>query len=61
MSIQIYNKDVRDAFFDRIYDLAREDKDLVFITADAGAFSLQRFKKDFPDFYKMLQNLPEFC
>ena len=49
MSIQIYNKDVRDAFFDRIYDLAREDKDLVFITADAGAFSLQRFKKDFPE------------
>lgn len=49
MSEKIFEKDVRDAFFDRIYELASKDKDLVFITADAGAFSLQRFKKDFPE------------
>ena len=42
-------KDVRDAFFDKIYELASKDENLIFITADAGAFSLQRFKKDFPE------------
>ena len=49
MSEKIFKKDVRDAFFDRIYELACEDKDLIFITADAGAFSLKRFQKDFPE------------
>ena len=49
MSENISEKDVRDAFFDKVYDLAKEDENLVFITADAGAFSLQRFKNDFPE------------
>ena len=43
------DKDVRDAFFDQVYELACNDEDLVFITADADAFSLRRFKKDFPE------------
>jgi len=42
------NIDIRDAFFDEVYLKASTDKDVVFITADADAFSLQRYRKDFP-------------
>ena len=49
MTSKLSDKDVRDAFFDQVYELARDDKDVVFITADADAFSLRRFKKDFPE------------
>lgn len=49
MAENIHKKDVRDAFFDKIYELASKDKNLIFITADAGAFGLKRFKKDFPE------------
>ena len=45
------NIDLRDAFFDELYDLARKDKDLIFLTADMGAFSLKRFKKDMREQY----------
>jgi len=41
--------DIRDAFFDKIYDIASKDKDVIFITADTDAFSIRKFKKDFPD------------
>jgi len=41
--------DIRDAFFDKIYDIAAIDKEVIFITADADAFSLKRYKKDFPE------------
>jgi transketolase len=41
--------DIRDAFFDQIYNHAAKDSSLIFISADADAFSLQRFKRDFPD------------
>ena len=41
--------DIRDAFFDEIYDIASKDKDVIFITADADAFSLRKYKQDFPD------------
>jgi len=44
-------KDMRDVFFDRVYDLACEDERIVFLSADHGAFSLEKFKKDFPDRY----------
>ncbi|MEI8010953.1 MAG: transketolase C-terminal domain-containing protein [Candidatus Omnitrophota bacterium] len=43
--------DLRDACFDEIYALASHDPDVIFLTADMGAFSLQRFKKDFPSQY----------
>ena len=33
--------DMRDAFFDSVYDLAAKDKDLIVLTADHGAFSLE--------------------
>lgn len=41
--------DIRDAFFDEIYDIAAKDENVVFVTADADAFSIRRYKKDFPD------------
>jgi transketolase len=41
--------DIRDAFFDKIYELATKDENVVFMTADADAFSLRRYKQDFPD------------
>ena len=42
------NVDIRDAFFDKIYELAAKDENVVFLTADADAFSLRRYKNDFP-------------
>lgn len=40
--------DMRDAFFNGIYDCVRKDKDVIVITADHGAFGLTRIEKDFP-------------
>ncbi len=36
----------RDAYIDVVYDAARLDKDVIFITADLGAKGLDRFRKD---------------
>ena len=41
--------DMRDAFFDTVYEIAAEDESIVFLTDDMDAFSLHRFKADFPD------------
>lgn len=41
--------DIRDAFFDELYRIAERDPEVVFMTADMGAFSLERFRADFPD------------
>ncbi|MDD1710181.1 MAG: transketolase, partial [Methanoregulaceae archaeon] len=41
--------DIRDAFFDELYTIAEQDRNVVFLTADMGAFSLERFRRDFPD------------
>ncbi len=38
--------DIRDAFFDQLYEIAREDDSVIFMTADMGAFSLERFRRD---------------
>jgi transketolase len=46
-----YNQDIRDAFFDALYDIAQEDKQVIFLTADMGAMSLERFRKDLPQQY----------
>lgn len=42
-------KDVRDAFFDEVYEIASKDKNVIFISADADAFSLRRYKEELPD------------
>lgn len=45
---------IRDAIFDAINDLAQEDESIVLLTADTGAFGLERFRKEHPDrFYNV--------
>ena len=39
---------MRDAFFDKLYELARKDPDVVLVDADMGAPSLDKFRKDVP-------------
>jgi len=39
---------MRDAFFDKLYTLARKDPDVVLVDADMGAPSLDKFRKDIP-------------
>ena len=46
ISQDISEKDMRDAFFDYLYDLAAKDKSLIFLTADMGALSLERFRNN---------------
>jgi transketolase len=42
-------KEMRDAFFDTVYEIAKEDPKIVFLTADMGAWSLNSFQADFPE------------
>ncbi len=44
-------KTMRDAFWDRIYTLAQNDPDIVIVSADLGAPSLDKFRRDFPKQY----------
>lgn len=39
---------VRDAFFNEIYDLTKKGKDIVIVSSDLGAPSLDLFRKEFP-------------
>lgn len=41
--------DIRDAFFDEFYEIASRDKNIFFLSSDMDAFSLRKFKKDFPE------------
>ena len=45
------NIDMRDAFFDAVYDEAKRNKDLIFLSVDHGAFSLEKFQEDFSERY----------
>lgn len=45
------NTDMRDAFFERVYELARSDKNFIFLTADHSAFGLAKYQEDFPRQY----------
>lgn len=45
------NIDMRDAFFDAVYDEAKKNKDLIFLSVDHGAFSLEKFQEDFKERY----------
>ena len=38
----------RDAFFDRLYELARQNPDIVIVAADMSAPALDKFRKDLP-------------
>lgn len=43
--------DMRDAFFDVVYYEAKKNNDLIFLSVDHGAFSLEKFQEDFPNRY----------
>jgi len=45
------NVDIRDALFDQLYEIASNDNDVIFLTADMGAFSLKKFKSNLPKQY----------
>lgn len=44
-------KDLRDAFFDGVYEMVQQDQNVIVLTADHGAFGLQKIAEDFPDQY----------
>lgn len=46
--MDLSSTDVRDAFFDQVYELGKKDKDFIFISDDMDAFGLRKFKKDLP-------------
>lgn len=41
--------DIRDAFFDEFYEIAARDPNILFLSSDMDAFSLRKFKNDFPE------------
>jgi len=43
--------DVRDCFFDQVYNIAKKNKNVLFLTSDHTAFSLQKFEKNLPNQY----------
>jgi transketolase len=45
------NIDMRDAFFERLVEVAKRDQRVVFLTADHGAFALKEFEETMPDRY----------
>lgn len=40
--------DIRDAFFDEVSNLAKQDSDIVIVTNDMDVFSLRKFREEFP-------------
>lgn len=42
------NANLRDTFWDVIYERARNDSDIVIVSADLGAASLDKFRRDMP-------------
>ena len=45
------NVDMRDAFFNGLYEVIEADKNVMVLTADHGAFGLNKIKDDFPNQY----------
>lgn len=43
------NITMRDAFFDKLYELAKKDKRIYIVSADMGAPSLDKFRRDLPE------------
>lgn len=43
--------DIRDAFFDEIYEIGKADRNMLFLTDDMDAFGLRKFVRDFPAQY----------
>ena len=47
--MKIQRVDFRNAFFDNFYNVASDNNDLIFLTADTDADSLVKFREHFPD------------
>ena len=45
----IAHKDMRDAFFDELYQIGVKDRDVIVLTNDMDVFSLREFKKNYQD------------
>lgn len=45
------SRDIRDACFETLYDIACKDPNVILLTDDMGAFTLEKFKKDLPKQY----------
>lgn len=43
--------DMRDAFFNRLVEKAKRDKDIIILSADHGAFAIQEFERTHPKQY----------
>lgn len=43
--------DIRDVFFDRLYELGSKNPNIMILSADMDAFSLRKFAEDFPNQY----------
>ena len=48
---EIRNMQMRDAFISKLYEKVKHDKDIIIISNDYGAVSLDKFRNDFPDQY----------
>ena len=46
--MEMNKTDIRDAFFDEIYEIGRTDRNMLFLTDDMDAFGLRKFVRDFP-------------
>ena len=40
--------DIRDAYFDSVYEAGLKNKEIVVVTNDMDVFSLRKFKQEFP-------------
>jgi transketolase len=49
--MSINQADIRDVFFDRLYEIGSKDSNIMIISADMDAFSLRKFAEDFPKQY----------
>lgn len=41
----------REIFFNRVYDMVKNDEDIIVVTPDLAAPSLDKYREDFPDHY----------
>ncbi len=48
VDLKMSTLDMRDAFFDGLYDIAKADPKVMLLTADMGAYSFKKFKKELP-------------
>jgi len=48
MKRKVFNLSQRDIFWDKVYQLAKENRNIIVVSADMGAPSLDKFRRDLP-------------